>query len=117
MLAPRAGPDEQGSLEGWKMTATAPTPEEIRKARAYLQNAGIRTSDISPRRFVTAAKEMGKGFRQTLKHLVLLLSGGQGLGPSKIATANKNRLDPQEALGDMTPSQRLGYDNVEAPRD
>lgn len=94
------------------MTAVA-TPAEIRQARAYLQNAGVRTSDISPRRFVAVSKETGKGFAATLKYLVLLLSGGQGLGPSKIATADKDRLNPMVALGKPGPAERMEIENVE----
>jgi hypothetical protein len=97
------------------MSITAPNPAEIRAARAYLQGQGARTSDISPRRFAQAHKELGKGYSQTLKYLVLLLSGGSGDGPSRIATSDKNRIDPISALGDDTPSQRMSYDNVSGP--
>jgi hypothetical protein len=92
------------------MTA-AVTPLEIRQARAFLQQRGVRTSDIAPRRFVAVAKETGKTFSQTLNYLALLLSGGSGNGPSPIATAGEDRLDPQRALGDMTPNQKLLYDS------
>ena len=93
---------------------SAPTPIDIRKARAYLQGAGIASHEISPRRFAASAAEMGKGYGATLKYLVLLLSGGSGDGPSRIATANKNRIDPIRALGDNTPSQEMEYDNVQS---
>lgn len=95
------------------MSAAAPTAAEVRQARAYLQTRGVRSGDIGPRRFASVHKELGKGYSQTLKYLVLLLSGGSGLGPSKIATADRDRLDPIRALGDDTPSQRLSYDNVQ----
>jgi hypothetical protein len=88
------------------------TASDVRSARSYLQTAGIGTGQVSPRHFATAAKETGKGYRQTLKFLNLLLSGGSGDGPSKIATANADRHDPESALGDMTPSQKMEYDNV-----
>lgn len=91
---------------------TTPSPSEIRSARGYLQGAGIPTSRLSPRHLAAVSKEIGKGYRQTLKYLNILLSGGQGLGPSKIATANADRLDPIEALGDNSPSRKLGYTNV-----
>lgn len=95
------------------MTALAPTPDEVRKARAYLQGRGVASSDISPRRFAGSVKELGKGYAQTLKYLVLLMSGGSGVGPSRIATADRDRINPLHALGDDTPSQSLGYDNAE----
>ncbi len=89
---------------------TAVTAQEVRAARGYLRSAGI--TKVSPRHFASAKKEIGKGYRQTLKYLNLLLSGGSGQGPSPIATADDDRLDPIEALGDSTPSQKLGYRNV-----
>lgn len=88
------------------------TPAEIRSARSYLQNAGIPTSKASPRHIAAVAKETGKSFRQTLKYLNLLLSGGSGVGPSKIATADEDRLDPINALGDNTPSRKMQRANV-----
>jgi hypothetical protein len=99
------------------MTVAAPTAAEVRAARRYLQTRGVRSGDVSPARFASVHKELGKGYSQTLKYLVLLLSGGSGVGPSKIATADQDRLDPIRALGDDTPSQRLSYDNVRGPRD
>lgn len=94
------------------MSVAVPTPPEIRAARAYLQGRDVRTSDINPRHFAAVHKELGKGYAATLKYLVLLLSGGSGVGPSRIATADRNRIDPITALGDDTPSQRMSYDNV-----
>lgn len=78
---------------------TGPTPNDIKKARIYLQKQGIRSSDISPRKFAASAKEMGKGFRETLNFLARLLSGGQGQGPSPKATKNVDQLDPKNAIG------------------
>jgi len=94
------------------MTVANPTPAEIRAARSYLQSQGARTSDIPPRRFAAVHKELGKGYAATLKYLVLLLSGGSGVGPSRIATSDQDRTDPITALGDDTPSQKMSYDNV-----
>lgn len=91
---------------------TQVTPSDIRSARSYLQNAGIPTSKLAPRHLASVAKETGKGYRQTLKYLNLLLSGGSGDGPSRIATANDDRLDPISALGDDSPSRKLEYGNV-----
>jgi hypothetical protein len=79
---------------------TAITGAEVRQARKYLHDHKVQTTDISPRDFAASAKELGKPFRDTLRYLALLLSGGSGVGPSKIATANKDRLDPIQALGD-----------------
>lgn len=93
---------------------TAPSAQEVQQARAYLQGRGGPASHISPRHFAGAAKEMGKGYGQTLKYLVLLMSGGSGVGPSRIATADQDRTDPITALGDNTPSRQMEYDNVPA---
>lgn len=92
------------------MSVTAPTAQEIASAKDYLAGRSV---SVSPRRFASASKELGKGYDQTLKYLVLLLSGGSGVGPSRIATADKNRIDPIRALGDDTPSQEMEYDNVD----
>ena len=43
---------------------------------------GILTKDISPREFVAAAEELGKGFAETLKLIATLQLGGQGQGPA-----------------------------------
>lgn len=89
---------------------TAILPAEVRQARAFLQQAGVHTSDIAPRHFVAVSHEMKKSFRETLRYLALLLSGGSGDGPSPIATAGKDRLDPVRAIGNPTPSQAMEYD-------
>lgn len=94
------------------MTA-AVLPEDVRKARAFLQQRGVRTADISPQHFARSAKELGKGFAATLNYLALLLSGGSGNGQSETATASKDRLDPQRALGQQTPSQAMKYDSAQ----
>lgn len=44
-------------------------PVDIRKARAFLQQRGLRTADISPKDFATLAAEIGKSFTETLKFL------------------------------------------------
>lgn len=86
-------------------------PGEIRQARAFLSQKGIRSHDISPHHFAAASKELKKPFRETLKYLALLLSGGSGDGPSPIATADKDRLDPITALGKPSPTQQMEYEN------
>ncbi|MBX3504422.1 MAG: hypothetical protein KF895_03010 [Parvibaculum sp.] len=65
-----------------------PSPKEIRQARAFLQNRGIRTSDIAPKDFAAAHREAGsKTFGETLKLIASLLMGGQGEGPAPRAAA------------------------------
>lgn len=54
------------------------TPPEVRKARAFLRGKGINTKEIPPRKFASAAKEINKGFRSLLQHIMLLRGGGQG---------------------------------------
>jgi len=50
---------------------------EIRAAKSFLKKRGLDTEDISPRKFAMAAKELDKGFADTLKILARELSGGQ----------------------------------------
>jgi|TARA_R110001583_G_scaffold63883_4_gene186376 hypothetical protein len=50
---------------------------EIRAAKSFLERRGLTSSDISPRKFAMAAKELDKGFAETLKILAGELSGGQ----------------------------------------
>lgn len=57
--------------------SSGPTPEEIRKARAFLRRRGIATHQISPRKFASAAKEQGKTFTELLKFVARLLDGAQ----------------------------------------
>ena len=49
---------------------------EIRAAKSFLKRRGLDTDDISPRKFAMAAKELDKGFADTLKILVRELSEG-----------------------------------------
>lgn len=55
----------------------AVSPAEVRAARAFLRQRGITTKEIPPRKFANAAKELGKGFREVLRYLMALRSGGQ----------------------------------------
>jgi|TARA_R110000751_G_scaffold46046_1_gene103967 hypothetical protein len=50
---------------------------EIRAAKSFLKKRGLNTDDISPRKFAMAAKELDKGFVETLKVLARELSAGQ----------------------------------------
>ena len=49
---------------------------EIRAAKSFLERRGLKSSEISPKKFATAAKELDKGFSDTLKVLARELSGG-----------------------------------------
>ena len=49
---------------------------EIRAAKSFLKRRGLDTDDISPRKFAMAAKELNKGFADTLKILARELSAG-----------------------------------------
>ena len=48
---------------------TNPTPPEIRAAAKFLDRKGIDQSQISPKLFATAAKELDQGFRATYDQL------------------------------------------------
>ena len=50
---------------------------EIRAAKKFLERRGLKSDDVSPRKFAMAAKELDKGFADTLKILAKELSGGQ----------------------------------------
>jgi len=54
------------------------TPPEVRKARAFLRSKNITTQEIPPRKFASSAKELNRGFRELLRHIMHLRSGGQG---------------------------------------
>ena len=49
---------------------------EIRAAKSFLERRGLKSDDISPRKFAIAAKELDKGFSDTLKVLARELSAG-----------------------------------------
>ena len=53
------------------------SPKEVRAARAFLQRKGALSSDIPPRKFANSAKELNMGFRQLLRLIARLYSGGQ----------------------------------------
>ncbi len=50
---------------------------EIRAAKKFLERRGLTSEEISPRRFAMAAKELDKGFSDTLKVLARELSAGE----------------------------------------
>jgi|TARA_R110002020_G_scaffold345522_1_gene559476 hypothetical protein len=50
---------------------------EIRAAKSFLERRGLKSNEISPKKFAMAAKELDKGFADTLKVLARELSGGQ----------------------------------------
>lgn len=58
------------------------TNADVRRASAFLTERG---SAISPRRFATAAKELGRTFAELLELIGALKMGGQGRGPAPIA--------------------------------
>ena len=49
---------------------------EIRAAKSFLERRGLKSDEISPRKFAIAAKELDKGFADTVKILARELSGG-----------------------------------------
>ena len=50
---------------------------EIRAAKKFLERRGMKSDDVAPRKIAMAAKELDKGFADTLKILGRELSGGQ----------------------------------------
>ena len=49
---------------------------EIRAAKSFLERRGLKPDEVSPRKFAMAAKELDKGFSDTLKVLARELSAG-----------------------------------------
>jgi len=49
---------------------------EIRAAKSFLERRGLKSDEVSPRKFAMAAKELDKGFSDTLKVLARELSAG-----------------------------------------
>ena len=50
---------------------------EIRAAKDFLKKRGLTSDEISPRKFAKTAKQLDKGFKETLQILARELSGGQ----------------------------------------
>ena len=51
---------------------------EIRAAKKFLERCGLKTKDLSPRKFAQAAKELDESFNDTLNILAQEIQGGQG---------------------------------------
>ena len=49
----------------------------IRAAKDFLKKRGLTSDEISPRKFAKTAKQLDKGFKETLQILARELSGGQ----------------------------------------
>lgn len=47
-----------------------PTPPEIRAAKRFLARRKITSSEISPRMFARASKELDQSFKQTFSQLI-----------------------------------------------
>lgn len=56
----------------------AAKPAEVRAARAFLRKRNINSKEIPPRKFANSAKELNKGFRELLRTIRRMQSGGQG---------------------------------------
>jgi hypothetical protein len=50
---------------------------EIRAAKKFLESKGLKSDEVSPKKFATAAKKLDKGFQETLEILARTLSAGQ----------------------------------------
>lgn len=53
------------------------SPKEVRAARAYLRQRKITSKEIPPKKFANAARELNKGFRELLRTIGRMQSGGQ----------------------------------------
>lgn len=82
---------------------------EVQGAAAFLKQRKIK--GLSPRKLAASSNELGKNYADTVKYLVLLMSGGQGVGQAPAATADENRIDPIRAIGKPSPEQLMEYDS------
>lgn len=82
--------------------AAHPLPAEVRAARAFLRQRGIRTEDLSPRTFAAASKESGAGFKDTLRTIGHMFLGGQN------SAADIHRRIAKEAGDDESEYGELG---------
>ena len=55
----------------------AATPAEVRAARAFLRKRDISSKEIPPQKFANSAKELNKGFRELLRTIMRMRTGGQ----------------------------------------
>lgn len=85
-------------------------PSDIQGAAAFLKQKGVK--GVSAKSLAASANELGKSYEATLNYLALLMSGGSGVGPSPIATAGANRIDPIRAIGKPSPEQLMEYDSA-----
>ena len=69
------GPAELGDMAKTSIKKVANA--EIRAAKSFLERRGLTSNDISPKKFAKAAKELDKGFQETLQILARELSAGQ----------------------------------------
>lgn len=53
------------------------SPKEVRAARAYLRQRNITSKEIPPKKFANSARELNKGFRELLRTISRMQSGGQ----------------------------------------
>ena len=67
---------EEARYNGKSRSKKKVAQAEIRAAKSFLKRRGLDTDDISPRKFAMAAKELDKGFAETLKILARELSAG-----------------------------------------
>jgi len=51
---------------------------EIRAAKKFLERRGLKSTELSPRKFAQAAKELDESFNDTLVILAREIEGGPG---------------------------------------
>lgn len=74
------------------------TPIKIRKARAFLHQRGIKTSELSPKDFVSFSETFNQSFEKTLRLIAYLKTRGQGLFPeTAYALSNMTYTDSSNA--------------------
>ena len=65
--------------------ADAITAEDTRRAREFLKKNGLLGRGVSPRMLAGGAKDLGKGFSETLAVIADLMDDGQGQGQARKA--------------------------------
>jgi hypothetical protein len=82
----------------------APLPAEVRAARAFLRQRGIRTEDLSPRTFAAASKEAGIGFKNTLRTIGHMMMGGQNSAADLHQRIQQEAGQDESGYGDVAGS-------------
>jgi hypothetical protein len=78
-----------------------PLPAEVRAARSFLRQRGIRTEDLSPRTFAQASKEAGTSFKNTLRTIGHMMMGGQNSAADLHSRIKQEAGEDEQQYGEL----------------